>query len=147
MLKISPFHIHGLCQKLWKIITLLFFTAINTTIVVWVQSEIIVMQRHPSQTDQDPFFELEITDLDLTDKLPAIDITGVITHRSERRAREIEDILQIIMFFTRRKRRTAVPRNLASTTAGVSMPSHPVLPPPSRYTRGRRTAGPSPIAY
>jgi hypothetical protein len=99
------------------------------------------------QTDQDPFDELQITDLDLTDTLPAIDITDVITNRSERRAREIEEILQFIVFFSTRERRTAVPRNLASTTAGVSMPPHPVLPPPSRYTRGRRAEGPSPIAY
>ncbi len=118
--------------------------AINTTIVVWVQSEIIVMQRHPSQTDQDQFYELEITDLDLTDKLPAFDITYMIARRSERRAMDIEGILQSIMFFTRRKRLTVAPASSASTK-DKTLPNI-VMPPPSRYIRKRRAAGPSPVA-
>jgi hypothetical protein len=94
----------------------------------------------PSQTDQDHFGELRINDFELSDTLSTVDFTDVITRGSEGRAIEIEEILHLLMFFTRQKRRTAATAKSASNTAGISMLPHTALPPPSRYTRKSRAA-------
>ncbi len=108
----------------------------------------------PFHTVQDQFDELrlQVTDFEFTDKLSSIEAPSTTTQRSETRAMEIDAMLYLLEVFGRPKRRTVLsvaPVFLSFTTGGItSLPQQPQheRPPPSRYIRRSRAAGPRPLA-
>ena len=100
------------------------------------------------RTDQDQFEELQVTEFEYTDILSSSDISSVNSQKSEMqmRATEIDELLNLLAIFTRQQRRAVAPAISASSTDINLVRPHTELPPPSRYTRRSRAAGPRQIA-
>uniref|UniRef100_A0A7S0N0E2 Uncharacterized protein n=1 Tax=Cryptomonas curvata TaxID=233186 RepID=A0A7S0N0E2_9CRYP len=104
----------------------------------------------PSHTDQDQFDQLQVADPGFTSKHSYNDTSNVTTQRSEMRAIEIDEILYLLAVFAGPKRGTGfafAPQDPASnTSSGNTTLPQTQMPPPTRYTRRSRTAGPRPIS-
>ncbi len=98
----------------------------------------------PYNTDQSLFDELQITDVEYKTKLPSRDISDAITKRTEPRQIDHDEMRVLLAFFTRQMSRPTI-IDFASA-AGNTLQTHNEMPPPSRYIRRNRAAGPGPVA-
>jgi hypothetical protein len=99
-----------------------------------------------SHTDQDHFNELQVVSLGYTEELPSSDIANIATRSSDVQAIEIDEFMYLISMFMGPKRRVVAPVFSLSTADGNTAMPQRELPPPSRYTRRGRAAGPRPPA-
>jgi hypothetical protein len=113
-----------------------------------LQKTIARHMQTPSHQDQDQFEELRIADYKLVDRFASGGISEAVAKSSDSRGEmDIDELVHLLSAFTRPVRRTVVTFLLNhSTLSGNPVLPNTAMPPPSRFTRRSRTAGPRPLA-